>query len=64
MDIGVCKKPTFQSKTKVINKEYLASMTQVTVSGLPGGIKDIRFGGGWPRRQEMFGKRRRKWEQP
>lgn len=36
----------FQSEIKVLYKGTLATMTQVTVLGLPGGIKDSRFGGG------------------
>lgn len=36
----------FQSEIKVLYKETLATMTQVTVLGLPGGLKDSRFGGG------------------
>ena len=46
MVIGMCDKPMFRSEIKVLYKETLATMTQVTVLGLSGGIKDSRFGGG------------------
>lgn len=36
----------FRSKIKIINKKNLAIMTPVTILGLLGGIKGIRFGGG------------------
>lgn len=53
----VCK-PVIQNKIEIISKKNFATMSQVTILGLHGVIKDFRFGGGWPgtckQRQEMF----------